>query len=73
MSAKHLVREPRPLTVAKGRCFIDTNVLVYAHANDEPLKQAAQASRCNTLYSEDFQAGQVLRGVKVVNPFDALI
>ena len=154
MSAKHIAREPRPLTVAKGRCFIDTNVLVYAHANDEPLKQAralallgqlhglgravlstqvlqefcnvalkklgmkplqvqtqllflrqlevavvspdmleqaldlhqqhqlsfydalivsaAQASRCTTLYSEDFQAGQVLRGVKVVNPFTAL-
>jgi predicted nucleic acid-binding protein len=36
------------------------------------IVSAAQASRCNTLYSEDFQAGQVLRGVKVVNPFAAL-
>jgi predicted nucleic acid-binding protein len=40
---------------------------------DALIVSAAQASRCNTLYSEDFQAGQVLRGVKVVNPFDALI
>lgn len=151
MNAERIAREPRPFSVVKGRCFIDTNVLVYAHANDAPLKQAralallgelhglgravlstqvlqefcnvalkklgmkpfqvqtqllflrqlevallspdlldqalvlhqqhqmsfydalivsaAQASRCNTLYSEDFQAEQVFRGVKVVNPF----
>ena len=151
MNAKALAREPRPFAPAKGSCFIDTNVLVYAHANDEPLKQsralsllgmlhaqsravlstqvlqefcnvalkklgmtatqvqaqlqflkqldvvllvpdmmsqaldlhqhhqlsfydamivsAAHASHCTTLYSEDFNAGEVLRGVKLVNPF----
>ena len=154
MSAEHRAREPRPFVPAKGRCFIDTNVLVYAHASDEPLKQtralsllgllhaqgravlstqvlqefcnvalkklgmnamqvlaqlhflkqldvvmltpdlmsqaldlhqqhrlsfydamivsAAQANHCSTLYSEDFNAGQVLRGVKLINPFAEL-
>ena len=154
MNAKLLAKEPRPFVVAKGRCFIDTNVLVYAHANDEVLKQsralmllgqlyasgravvstqvlqefcnvglkklglsaaqlqtqlhflgqlevtlitpdmlsqalalyqthqlsfydamiviAAQNSRCTTIYSEDFHAGQVLGGVKVINPFASL-
>lgn len=154
MNAKALAQEPRPFAVAKGRCFIDTNVLVYAHASDEPLKQsralrllgllhaqgravlstqvlqefcnvalkklgmtatqvqaqlqflkqldvvllvpdmmsqaldlhqhhklsfydamivsAAHSSHCTTLYSEDFNAGEVLRGVKLVNPFAEL-
>jgi len=146
MSAEHRAREPRPFLLAKGRCFIDTNVLVYAHASDEPFKQsralsllgllhaqvlqefcnvalkklsmntlqvqaqlhflkqldvvmltpdlmnqaldlhqqhrlsfydamivsAAHASHCSTLYSEDFNPGEVLRGVKLVNPFSQL-
>ena len=38
MNAKLLAKEPRPFAVSKGRCFIDTNVLVYAHAHDEPVK-----------------------------------
>ena len=151
MNAKLLAKEPRPFAVAKGRCFIDTNVLVYAHAHDEPVKQtralsllgqlyaegravvstqvlqefcnvglkklgltssqlqdqlhflrqlevvlitpdmlnqalslhqthqvsfydaliviAAQASHCTTIYSEDFNAGEVLGGAKIINPF----
>ena len=120
MNAKLLAKEPRPFGVAKGRCFIDTNVLVYAHANDKALKQsqalaligqlqdqlhflrqlevvlitpdmlnqalslyqthqvsfydaliviAAQASHCTTIYSEDFNAGEVLGGAKIINPF----
>ena len=119
MNAKLLAKEPRTFAAAKGRCFIDTNVLVYAHANDEVLKQsralalvgqlhflrqlevvlitpdmlnqalalhqthqmsfddaliviAAQASHCSTIYSEDFNAGQVLAGAKVINPFAGL-
>jgi predicted nucleic acid-binding protein len=29
-------------------------------------------SHCSTLYSEDFNPGEVLRGVKLVNPFAQL-
>ena len=39
-----IAAEPSPpwaqrLTMPKGRCFIDTNVLVYADSTDEPRKQ----------------------------------
>ena len=32
---------------------------------------AARAAKCGELFSEDLQAGQVLGGVRVVNPFAA--
>ena len=39
-----IAAEPTPpwsqqLTLPKARCFIDTNVLVYAESHDEPVKQ----------------------------------
>ena len=39
---------------------------------DALIVTAAQASHCNTIYSEDFNAGQVLAGAKVINPFASL-
>jgi predicted nucleic acid-binding protein len=39
---------------------------------DAMIVSAAHASHCTTLYSEDFNAGEVLRGVKLVNPFAEL-
>lgn len=39
-----IAAEPTPswsqqLTLPKARCFIDTNVLIYAESHDEPVKQ----------------------------------
>lgn len=39
-----IAAEPTPpwsqlLTLPKARCFIDTNILIYAESQDEPLKQ----------------------------------
>ena len=65
MSAKHIAREPRPLTVAKGRCFIDTNVLVYAHANDEPLKQARALALLGQLHG----LGRAVLSTQVLQEF----
>jgi predicted nucleic acid-binding protein len=31
--------------------------------------QAAITSGCDTLYSEDMQDGEIVNGVKIVNPF----
>jgi predicted nucleic acid-binding protein len=31
---------------------------------------AAESARCETLYSEDFNDGQIMRNVKVLNPLD---
>ena len=36
---------------------------------DAMILQAAITSGCDTLYSEDFNAGQIVSGVKIVNPF----
>ena len=34
-----------------------------------PFPWAAAQAGCDTLYSEDFQDGQTVAGVKIVNPF----
>jgi predicted nucleic acid-binding protein len=36
---------------------------------DALILQAAITSGCDTLYSEDFNAGEIINGVKIVNPF----
>ncbi len=36
---------------------------------DAMILQAAITSGCDTLFSEDFNAGQIVSGVKIVNPF----
>lgn len=36
---------------------------------DALIVQAAKVSGCNVLYSEDMNAGEVVHGVKIVNPF----
>ena len=36
---------------------------------DALILRAAQASNCTTLYSEDFQHGQVFDAVETINPF----
>jgi predicted nucleic acid-binding protein len=36
---------------------------------DALVLRAAKESACTTLYSEDLQAGRVIDGVKIVNPF----
>jgi predicted nucleic acid-binding protein len=36
---------------------------------DALIVQAASAAGCDTLYSEDLNAGEIINGVKIVNPF----
>ena len=36
---------------------------------DALIMQAAIVSGCSVLYSEDMKAGEVVHGVKIVNPF----
>ena len=38
---------------------------------DSLILASAVKGECTILYSEDFQGGQVIRGVEVVNPFSA--
>ena len=50
---------------------VDCSVLNRLSFWDALIVAAAEAAGCTTLYSEDFNAGQILLGVKVVNPFGA--
>jgi predicted nucleic acid-binding protein len=36
---------------------------------DALIVQAASVAGCDTLYSEDLNAGEIINGVKIVNPF----
>lgn len=48
---------------------IDRSVLSHLSFRDALIVAASVASECTTIYSEDLNAGQVIGGVKVVNPF----
>lgn len=45
-----------------ARSFIDTNVLIYA-------KASAQLAGCSVLFSEHMNPGEVMTGVRIINPF----
>ncbi len=48
---------------------IDRSVLSQLSFWDALIVAASAASGCTTIYSEDLNAGQMIGGVKVVNPF----
>jgi predicted nucleic acid-binding protein len=37
---------------------------------DALIVQAALDANCRVLYSEDFQSGRTIRGLRIRNPFD---
>ena len=48
---------------------IDRSVLSQLSFWDALIVSAAASSGCTTIYSEDLNAGQVIDGVRIVNPF----
>lgn len=48
---------------------IDRSVLSQLSFWDALIVMASASSGCTTIYSEDLNAGQVIDGVRVVNPF----
>ncbi len=48
---------------------IDISVLHKLSFWDSLVVSAASAGNCKFIYSEDFNHGQVIRGVEIVNPF----
>ncbi len=48
---------------------IDRSVLSQLSFWDALIVMAAASSGCTTIYSEDLNAGQVIDGMRVVNPF----
>lgn len=53
--------------------FVDTNILIYAHDRDAGVKRERAAQALERLWDEQtgrlsVQAGQIIVGVKIVNP-----
>ena len=48
---------------------IDTSILNQISFWDSLVVVAAESAKCETLYTEDLNAGQIIRGVKIENPF----
>lgn len=48
---------------------IDCSILNMISFWDALIVSAAESAKCSQLWTEDLNTGQVIRGVKVVNPF----
>jgi predicted nucleic acid-binding protein len=48
---------------------IDASILNQISFWDSLVVVAAESAKCETLYTEDLNAGQIIRGVKIENPF----
>lgn len=57
------------LTVTLIKQAIDCSILNQLSFWDGLIIVAAEAANCQVIYTEDLNTGQVIRGVKVVNPF----
>jgi len=48
---------------------IDISILTRLSFWDALIVAAAEYAKCTTLYSEDMNARQIIRGIRIVNPF----
>jgi len=53
------------------REVIDTSILNQISFWDSPVVVAAGSARCDILYTEDLNPGQIILGVRIENPFHA--
>jgi len=57
-----------------SKFFVDTNILVYCmdesdkSFRDALIVAAAESARCEKIWTEDLNDGQVIRGVRIENP-----
>jgi len=51
---------------------IDISILTRLSFWDALIVAAAEYANCTMLYSEDMNAGQTIRGIRIVNPFSEL-
>lgn len=58
-----------PISPALIEQAIDRSVLTQLSFWDALIVSASASSGCTTIYSEDLNAGQLIGGVRVVNPF----
>jgi predicted nucleic acid-binding protein len=48
---------------------IDCSIINQISFGDSLIVVAAESVKCNLLYSEDLNEGQIIRGIKVINPY----
>jgi len=48
---------------------VDISILNRISFWDSLIVAAAESARCEFLYTEDLNAGQIIRGVRIENPF----
>ncbi len=48
---------------------VDTSILNVISFWDSLIVVAAESAQCELLYTEDLNSGQIIRGVKIENPF----
>ena len=58
-----------PTSLATVRRALELMTLASLSFWDAAIIAAAEAGGCDTLYTEDLNAGQVIAGVRIVNPF----
>lgn len=58
-----------PLTADMHRTALGISERYAFRIYDSLILAAAQKARCSTLFTEDMQHGQVIDGVRIVNPF----
>lgn len=68
-SIRALCGEPRPLTGAIHEAGVAIAERYRYRIYDALIIAAAADAGCRTLYSEDLASGQVIRGVRIVDPF----
>jgi predicted nucleic acid-binding protein len=58
-----------PLTMETNEAAVDISRRRGFHIYDSLILAAAKQAGCTTVYTEDLQHGQVVEGVRIVNPF----
>ena len=64
-----LCGEPRPLTAATHDAALNIAERHGRHIYDALIIASAAEAGCRTLYTEDIANGQVIAGVRLINPF----
>ena len=68
---RSLVSEIEPLTVASHDAALAISARLDYGIYDAMIIASALHAGCDVLYSEDMQAGQVVDGIRITNPFAA--
>lgn len=64
-----VIPEPTPLTLGVHRAAVEMSATLGYHIYDSLIIASAIEAKCDVLYSEDLQDGQVIGPLTIRNPF----